>query len=65
MGISIEKQQDIRFKIEDTLKYPYCAIGLITGAYIDKGNVKLLFFGTGSLIANRTVLTCAHNCFDR
>ncbi len=51
--------------VEDTLEYPYSAIGLITGKYKKDKKKTLQYCGSGSLIGNNIVLTCAHNVFNK
>lgn len=46
--------------MQDNPKYPYSAIGYVTGKFKDT-----FFYGTGCLIAPNIVLTCAHNVYDR
>ena len=46
--------------VQDAQKYPYCCIGLLTFRLGPS-----VYFGTGFLVGPSTVMTCAHNCFDR
>lgn len=54
------KTEDSRTKVEDAGEYPYSAIGVVSGR-----DGESHYFGTGSLIGARIVLTCAHNCYDK
>ena len=54
----IEGIPDLRQKVQST-DYPYCSVGLISG----KKGVHF-FHGTGTLIGNNVVLTCAHICYE-
>lgn len=51
---------DTRKKIEETRKYPYSCIGLVTGRF-----GTIISNGSGCLIGPDIVLTCAHNLYDR
>ena len=55
----IEGLPDLRKKVAKSIEYPYCSIGLISG----KKGINF-FHGTGTLISNNFVLTCAHNCYE-
>jgi V8-like Glu-specific endopeptidase len=49
---------DMRVKVDDNLKFPYCCIGTLLTYY--DGNYWL---GTGTLIGPNLVLTAAHNLY--
>ena len=59
------KGEDTRRKVDENNKYPYCSIGLISMDFMDNEGRKIQGFGSGCLIHKRTVLTCAHNVYDR
>ncbi len=50
---------DTRKKVQDTLDFPYSAIGLLSLKYNQKS-----FSGTGFLVGPNIVLTAAHNLYD-
>ena len=54
---------DRRFKLKfEALTYPYSAIGLIKAEF--EGYENKCQYGTGTLIADNIVITCAHNFYN-
>ena len=49
----------------EALTFPYSSIGLITCSIRDKNGHIGQKYGTGTLIADNVVLTCAHNVYDK
>lgn len=56
----ILNKHDRRSKVNNTDEYPYSTIGILTFED-DYGE----YWGTGTLISENIVLTCAHNLFDK
>ena len=44
-------------------EHPYTAIGIVSGITIDQYGRRHPSFGSGALISEKFVLTCAHNVY--
>ena len=56
---NIMEGEDKRKSVTNTLEYPYSTIGFVSTIFKDKQQ----YSGTGFLIGEHMVLTCAHNCY--
>ena len=55
MNAGIERSQ-----VANPIKYPYTCLGIVSSRFEEQ-----YYYGTGSLITEKIVLTAAHNVYNR